>query len=369
MSADSGLSNELQRVLQEYGASLESLTPAEAVQKFLDNEQSELAPSTLAEYENELERFVGFCDRKGVEDCTEFNGRLLHDFKIWRRDEAHDGEGSLSNKTMRDEMYLFRKFIRFLESIDAVTPRLHAKIEIPSLDPGDGKRDIEFTAEEIDAILTHLEKFEYATREHVTWVLFAATGRRPSDLRSLDCDDVHLDGDESYIEFHHRKGETRLKNGIKSENTVYLNENAAQVIRDYIEMHRVDVEENGRSPLLTSLHGRLSDSPIQKYVYKWSRPCVLGNECPVGRDPDNCEAMKSGGHASKCPESKPPVALRHGYISDLLRRGVSLHTISARCDVSEEVIENHYSELSEKERRDLRRKELEERTNSNNGYL
>lgn len=367
--SDSELSSELQRVLQEFGASLKPLTPTEAVQKFLDNEQSELAPSTLTEYENELERFVDFCDQKGIEDSTEFDGRLLHDFKIWRRDEAHAGEGSLSNKTMRDEMYLFRKFIRFLESIDAVTPRLHAKIEIPSLDPGDGKRDIEFTAEEIDAILTHLEKFEYATREHVTWVLFAATGRRPSDLRSLDCDDVHLDGDESYIEFNHREGETRLKNGKRSENTVYLNENAAQVIRDYIEMHRIDVEENSRSPLLTSLHGRLSDSPIQKYVYKWSRPCVLGNECPVGRDPDNCEAMKSGGHASKCPESKPPVALRHGYISDLLRRGVSLHTVSARCDVSEEVIENHYSELSEKERRDLRRKELEKRTNSNNGYL
>lgn len=210
MPANSELSNELQRVLQEFGPSLKPLTPEEAVKKFLDNEKSELAPSTLSEYENELNRFVKHCDQNGVKDTTDFDGRLLHDFKIWRRDEAHEGEGSLSNKTMRDEMYLFRKFLRFLESIDAVTPRLHTKIEIPTLEPGEGKRDIEFTAEELDTILTHLEKFEYATREHTVWVLFAATGRRPSGLRSLDCEDVHLNRDEAYIEFRHRENETRL---------------------------------------------------------------------------------------------------------------------------------------------------------------
>lgn len=167
MSADSELSAELQRVLQDFGPSLKPLAPEEAVEKFIDNERSELTPNTLAEYENELTRFVDFCEESDVEDTSDFDGRLLHDFKIWRRDEAHVGEGSLSNKTMRDEMYLFRKFIRFLESIDAVTPRLHAKIEIPSLEPGEGVRNIEFSADELDAILTHLEKFEYATREHV----------------------------------------------------------------------------------------------------------------------------------------------------------------------------------------------------------
>ena len=369
MSSDSELSAELQRVLQEFGPSLQPLSPDGAVQKFLSNEKSELAPTTLAEYENELTRFVDFCERNEVEDTSEFDGRLLHDFKIWRRDEAHEGEGSLSNKTMRDEMYLLRKFIRFLESIDAVTPRLHTKIEIPTLEPGEGKRDIEFTAAELDAILTHLEKFEYATREHVVWILFAATGRRPSGLRSLDLEDVHLEEDEAYLEFRHRDEETRLKNGMGSENTVYLSQRAAQVVQDYMDNHRIDVEEDGRAPLLTTTHGRLSASAIRKYVYKWSRPCVTGEECPAGRDPEECEAMKSGGHASKCPDSKPPVALRHGYISDLLRRGVSLHTISQRCDVSEEVIEEHYSELSESERRQLRRNELEKHSDTNDGYL
>lgn len=372
MTADSELSNELQRVLQEFGPNLKPLSPDEAVQKFLANEKSELAPKTLEEYERELTRFVEFCEKNDIEDSTEFDGRVLHDFKIWRRDEAHDDEGSLSNKTMRDEMYLFRKFIRFLESIDAVTPRLHTKIEIPTLDPGEGERDIEFDSDELNSILAYLEKYEYATREHAVWVLFAATGRRPSGLRALDLKDIHFAEDEAYIEFHHRVDgeiETRLKNKKSSENTVYLSDSAAEALQDYIDTNRVNISENGRSPLLTTVHGRLSDSSIRKYVYKWSRPCVTGDSCPEGRDQEECEAMESSGCAVKCPFSKPPVALRHGYISNLRRQGVSLHTISDRCDVSEETIEKHYSELTEKEKRELRREELESHTENDDGYL
>lgn len=368
MSSESQLSTELQRVLQEFGPSLKPVSPQEAVEKFIANEKSELTQNTLSEYERELNRLVDFCDRDAVTDTSEFDGRLLHEFKIWRRDEAHAGDGSLSNKTMRDEMYLLRKFLRFLESIDAVTPRLHAKIEIPSLDPGEGKRDIDFPAEDLDAILSHLDKYEYATREHAIWVLFAATGRRPSDLRSLDCQDLHLDEDKPYIEFKSRD-ETRLKNGKGSENSVNISETAAEVLQDYINIHRVETSENDRNPLLTSPHGRLSTSTIRKYVYKWSRPCMTGQGCPEDRDEQTCEAMESGDCASKCPFSKPPVALRHGYISNLRRKGVTLHTISDRCDASEEVIEEYYSELTEAEKRELRRKELAEHSNSEDGYL
>jgi site-specific recombinase XerD len=178
--------------------------------------------------------------------------------------------------------------------------------------------------------------------------------------------------DEAYIEFHHRVDgeiETRLKNNKSSENTVHLSDSATEVLPAYIEPHRVDIDENGRSPLLTTVYGRLSKSSIQKYVYKWSRPCVTGDGCPEGRTQEECEAMESSDCAVKCPFSKPPVALRHGYISNLRRQGVSLHTISDRCDVSEETIEKHYSELTAKEKRELRREELESNTRSDDGYL
>jgi len=367
MSAEqSELSDELQRVLQEFGASLKPLSPEEGLQKFLLNEETEVIPGTVQEYERKLEWFLDFCESNEIEDTTEFDGRVIQDFKIWRRDEASTKDGQLSNKTLRDDMYLFRQFLRFLESIDAVTPQLHRKVDIPSLDPEDGSRDIEFESEELDRILSHLEQYQYATREHAVWIMFAATGRRPGGLRSLDLDHVHLD-DDPHVEFHHTAGETRLKNGKKSENTVSLNTEAAQMLQDYVDTSRHELEDGERSPFLTSPQGRLTVSTMRKYIYKWSRPCSIGMECPEGRDPDGCEGMVNAGCASKCPYSKPPVALRHGYISDLRRQGVSITVISERCDVSEEIIRENYSELDESEKRELRRSELEK--HSSDGYL
>lgn len=368
MSVDGDLSSEIKRVLHEHGDSLDPIALDEAVQIFLKNKESEIRDSTRGEYEDELIRFTDYCERNDVEDTSDLTGRIFLEFKIWRRNDGHDEDEPLKTKTMRDEMYLLRSFTRFLASVDAVTPRLHTKIEVPELDPGDGKRDIDFSAERLEAILDHLKKYEYGTREHAVWVLFAVTGRRPSDLRALDCDDAHLDEENPYINFEHREGETRLKNGKNSENSVSITDAAAQILSDYIDVHRIDIVENDRKPLLTSSYGRLSTTTIQKYVHKWSRPCMIGRDCPDGRDEDSCEAMESIDHATKCPFSKPPVALRHGYISNLRREGVPLHIISDRCDASEDVIEKYYDEVDEETKRELRREELD-KLSDDRGYL
>lgn len=368
MSVDEDLSSEIQRVLHEYGDSLDPLSLDQAVELFLKSNKSELSPNTLSEYEDELIRFTGYCERNGVEDTSDLTGRTFLEFKIWRRNEGHNEDEPLSNKTMRDEMYLLRSFTRFLASIDAVRPDLHRKIEIPSLDPGEGKRDIDFSADRLEAILDHLEKYEYATREHAVWVLFAATGRRPSDLRSLDCEDVHLDEENPHINFKNREDETRLKNGDNSENSVSISDTAAQAIKDYIDVYRIDTVKDGREPVLTSSYGRLSTGTIRKYVYKWSRPCMIGQDCPGDRDDKTCEAMESADKASKCPFSKPPVALRHGYISNLRREGVPLRVISDRCDASEDVIEKYYEEVDQDTKRELRREALE-KVSDDRGYL
>ncbi len=368
MTAGDKFTDELDRLVQEHTEPPDTRSINEAVQLFLKNIESELSPTTIDEYEAELIRFREYCQRNGVEDTAKLKNRVIVEFKIWRRDEGHSKDGSLSSKTMRDEMYLLQKFTRFLASVDAVKPNLHRQIQIPSLDPGDGTRDIDFSADRLKTILDHLEKYEYATREHAVWVLFAATGRRPSDLRALDCGDVHLDKANPYIEFQHREGETRLKNGKKSENTVSISKTVAETLSEYIEVQRADVPEGTREPLLTSTEGRLSTGTIRKYVYKWSRPCVIGQECPHDRDDSSCEALESTDKASKCPSSEPPLALRHGYISNLRRERVPLPVISDRCDASEDVIEKHYEEVDEDEKRELRRQELE-RVSDDGGYL
>ena len=371
MSTDTQLPNELRQVLEEYVTPVDPITPEGAVEKFIAGEKGDLAPNTVDEYERKLEWLIDFCELNSIEDTSEFDASMLHDYRIWRRDETNVRGGSLSRKTMKDDMYVLRKFLRFLEGINAVNPGLHETVEIPSLKPGEGVRDDELPSERVESILNYLQKYEYATREHAVWVLLAATGRRPGGLRSLDCEDMHLDTERPYIEFENREEDgTRLKNGDKSDTMVALRDKPAEILRDYLETNRVDIEdENGRSPVLSSPYGRLATSTIRNYVYKWSRPCMIGEDCPIDRDPSECQAMESTDHASKCPSSKPPYALRHGYISDLRRRGVSISTISDRVDASEKIIKEVYSELTEEEKLELRRAELEANSDATGGYL
>jgi len=99
---------------------------------------------------------------------------------------------------------------------------------------------------------------------------------------------------------------------------------------------------------------------MRKYIYNYSRPCVIHGKCPHDRDIDSCEATQSGDHASKCPSSEPPYALRHGYITSKLRSGAPTEVISGRCDVSKKVIDKHYDERNEAEKRELRQSVFED---------
>lgn len=362
----------IERLAEELCPDLKPCTPERGLERYLDTRRPDLTENTIQEYATKLGLIVDFLEEQGIDDLRELDGRLLNDIVSWRRYESSDRVDELSAKTMRDEMYRLRDWVRYLEDIEAVKPGLSDSISIPELSEGDGVRDVDLDPERVKQILQFLGKYEYATLEHVVWVLAVRTGRRTSCLLALDCDDAHLEGEEPYLEFHHRpETGTRLKNGAKSGGHVAISKADAEIIADYIENTRPDVTDDyGREPLLTTQQGRPSTSTIRRAIYKWSRPCAIGVDCPYDRDPDTCKATQSGDHASKCPSSRSPHALKHGFISEGRRRGVPLDILSDRCDVSEEVIREHYDETSEEERCKVRRQILAEYSDENGGgYL
>ncbi|NHN64384.1 site-specific integrase [Haloarcula sp. JP-Z28] len=262
--------------------------------------------------------------------------------------------------------------MNFLENIEAVPRGLKEKIHIPTLNGDEGVRNIEFDADRLERILEHLEKYEYASREHVVWVFHSHTGRRPGAIHSLDVEDLHLNCEDPYLELHHRPEETSLKNGKKGEDEIGLSKRVVQIFKDYIQDNRIEVTTAaGRRPFLTSKYGRLSKSTMRRYIYKWSRPCEIGVECPHDCNIETCEAATSDDCASKCPSSRPPYALRHGYITQMLRDGAPKPFLSDRCDVSEEIIDDTYDERGSSEKRELRQELLDELRDdqSGGGYL
>jgi site-specific recombinase XerD len=367
------ISEQLDEILHQVESDEESLKPLaidDGIEQYLESISSEVADSTQRQHRTKLRFLQEYFDQIEVDDWNDVDGRVVEQYQTWRRNESSDQVDQLSRTTMRDDMIIVRSTIRYLEKINAVSPGLSDSVRVPSLDGNEDVRDIELEPERAERILAHIAKYEYASVEHVVWLLHCGTGRRPGCLHALDCEDLHLNIDEPYIKFQHREDETRLENGSKSETMVNITDGMAEVLRDYLEDCRSDaVDEYGRRPLLTVGGGRLGKSSIRRYFYKWSRPCAVTGKCPHDRSPDECEAASSLNEASGCPSSLPPYAARHGHITEMRRMGCPTALLSERCDVSEEILEKHYDERSDEERRNLRRKTFDEMETEGGGYL
>lgn len=349
---------------------LNALEPEEAIERYLRHIEPDRAKSTLNSYRRKLARFADWCRIEGIVDLRELDGEKIDRYQLWLRDHSSSRVEQLSRATMRDECYLLKGFLEYLEKIDGVKPSLSEDVSIPRLRPGEGVRDVDLAPERLQQSLAHLEKFHYGTLDHVTWVLLKK-GRRTGGVRAPDLPDCHLDSDTPYIDIVHRPPNTPLKNGEKSECKLELTKEEADVIRDFIENRRPAVEDPpGREALLATQFGRASSGTIRKIVYRHSRPCAVSQPCPEGRDPDDCKAAQNGDDASKCPASRSPHALKHGFISEARRKGVPVELISERCDVSIEVLLEVYDESTEAEKSELRREIFSSYAEDNGGgYL
>ena len=343
---------------------LEPLTPCEAVEKYFEARDGELGPSTVNSYKSSLGFFTRWCAEESIENVNDLTGKTLHNYRVWRREEAPVTVDRLSKKSEKTQQDILRKFIEILEGLDAVPTGLHEKVQSPTLKEGEDVRDEMLATDAARGIMDWLGKYEYASADHVVWTLLTSTGMRTGALHSLDVDDFHGGGDDPYLDLHHRpKTGTELKNDERSERTVYIPRETATVIEDYLEDVRPDVTDDyGRRPLLASMHGRLATSTIRIYVYKWTRPCKYLGSCPHDRDPDGpggCVAAGRACDASKCPSSLSGHPVRRGYITQELRSEVPMAVVSARCDVSEDVIEKHYDRRTSEEKMQARKKLME----------
>ena len=221
-------------------------------------------------------------------------------------------------------------------------------------DRGRAARTEMLDPDKVEAILSHLDKYEYASARHAQFALMWDTGVRLGALRSLDLDDYH--SGEAYIELHHRPDSgTPLKNGRKSERQVNLHRWVADVVDDYIVINRIDsTDDHGRKPLLSTKYGRAAKTTLRVRIREITQPCQYGRECPVDRDPDDCEARHRD-RLARCPDGVKPHSIRRSSITYWLNEGHAKQLVSDRMDVSPDVIDQHYDARSAEEKREMRR--------------
>lgn len=332
---------------------LDPLSPTDALDKYLETKESEYVQTTLDSHKSRLGKFIGWCQSEGIDNLNDLTGGDINDYRNWRRNDGN--LNPVSEKTQQDTL---RVFIKFCEQIDAVKTGLSNDVISPSLNDDEGSRDAMVSNEQAREVLNYLGKYEYASLEHVVWVLLSETGMRTGGIRALDFDDYHSEGTDPYLDVRHSPDEgTPIKNGNAGERYVSISEETCEVLDDYVADQRPDVTDDfGREPLLATSNGRVGRSTIRKYVYRWTRPCAIGHDCPHGKDIDTCEAAGGGDGASKCESSLSPHPVRRGYITHKLKSGVPMHVVSDRCNVTEEVIDEHYDQRDEAERMRQRQK-------------
>lgn len=327
---------------------LDPLRPHRAIDMYLRDREADTSRQTRATHDKRLRRFADWLESEGVENLNEVDGRLCRRYRVDSFDEKEDG-GEYSGETVRGYMDTLRVFLRFCVSIDAVESDVPDKVQSPR--PGHS-RDAHISPETAEKALNYLTRFKYATVQHVSFLLAWRTGLRLGGLRALDVNDVHLD--DGYLKVQHRPPETPLKNKKGGEREVALREDTCEVLRDYIGTNRPPVTDpEERRPLLASRYGRRHKSNLRSIITGASRPCRWGG-CPHDRDPEMCDAAQNIQQSYGCPSSVSPHDVRRGAITHHLRSDMPQPMVSDRFDVSNDVLEKHYDERTEGERRQQR---------------
>ena len=186
---------------------LEPIGPQRAVELYIDHKQTEYATSTVQSHRSRLKFFLEWCAHENIENMNTLTGRDLYNYRVWRKNE-----GELNRVSLKSALATLRAFIRFCEGIEAVEQDLHIKVQLPLLSKNENVRDVMLEAEAAEAALEYLQKFEYASRNHVVLELLWHTALRTGSLRALDLEDYHPE--EQYLEVLHRPDtETPLKKG------------------------------------------------------------------------------------------------------------------------------------------------------------
>lgn len=311
---------------------------------YLSEKRIDYAESTVYSHSSRLSHFVDYM--AGIDrELSELAPIDIHEYRIERSDSG------INKVTLKTQMDTLRVFLRWCEEMGFVPENTHKAVQSPNISSENQRSDI-VEEEKGEEILDYLNTYEYCSLRHVTICLMYKTGLRVGAIHSLDVGDFDC-GEESLKLRHRPDTGTTLKNKERGERRVAIKTETAQLLVDWIENQRPNVQdEHGREPLCATSQGRAHVETLRAYAYQVTRPCVY-SDCPDNKE-DSCEAT-SYNSASKCPFSTASHSFRRGHITRLLREDVPVTVVSDRVNSSPNVIEKHYNQMTEGEKMEQRR--------------
>jgi len=359
------------------------MAPREAFEIWLERQEMDKSESTIQSYRYRVRPFVEFLEEEGVDNLNDLNGRHVLRFDSMRR-----SSGDIQKNTLNNQLGTIRQYLEFGIRANAVEPAVASQVDIPQLSKDERINREKLPTQRAKDILEYLDRFEYASRDHVLAFLLWETGARAGSLRALDLEDVYLEEDDldrlryqedldvgesvleeilggvelPFVYFRHRPDEdTPLKKKYGGERPVNISEELGEILRAYIRYRRVEgSDENDRKPLLTSKKspGRITVSGIRIRAYELTQPCQVGKECPHDRDPADCEARVHG-QQSRCPSVRSPHKWRTGSVTWHRDRGWAPEDIATKMATSVELVNSVYDQPEKLRRMAIRRENLD----------
>jgi site-specific recombinase XerD len=332
----------------------QDITPREARRDFLKSKRQSIKESAARTYEYPTKHFVQFLERNDIEEMGEVNGYTIQRWKFERQEE------DIAPVTFHVNVKHIAVFIRWCESMELVDEGLADKIEIPKVTEKEAISQEQLEAERAEELLRYLSRYEYAKTLHALLAFLWHTGCRISGAIAIDLEDYKPA--YNHVKFRNRPKEgTPLKNAHKSERNVTLSSEVIEVVSDYINARRTEItDDHGREPLFTTPNQRLHRNWAYKNMTALTRPCKPSGGCPHNRVIEECEAAQRKKSASKCPSSRSLHPIRRSSITYHLNTGWPVEKVSARCDVSVEVLEKHYDARTHEDKRDGRTEHVDE---------
>lgn len=333
---------------------LEPISPREAYRLYRNDCEGELSPRTIEARDYRLGFFLRWCESKDdngdphITNLNEISGRDIYKYRTWRKQD-------IKPVTLKAHISDLRQFMKFCVTIDAVPSSIPDKVGNVVLDYDENINDDHIIREKAEAIIEYLEKYHYASKKHVLFLLPWKTAARIGGLHGLDVDD--FDWENKRVSFAHRPdSRTYLKNKRQGERSVALEDDVLGVIRDYINNERLEVKDDyDRRPLFTSRAGRMSKGHLSKYIYYVTTPCITDHECPDERRPSQCEFTSGIGASVGCPYNNPSHDIRRGAVTRWLQNDVPEKAIGDRVHMSTDTLDKHYDKRTSDEKAEQRR--------------
>lgn len=309
------------------------ITIEEAIEAYLEERKSELSDSSIQNHRYQLKQFRLWArGADGVDNLDDIDPIDLSKFRRYRSE-------SINSNTMYNQLGVLRLFLRFCHRMQWIDESVPESIVLPTR--SGQARDSTIDPDRLASILDELERYAYASVDHVILSLLWTCSFRIGGLRALDVGDVHVQG--QWVDVVHRPEEgTPLKNQVGSEREVNLHGWVCDVIQAWIDDRRPASTDDGRKPLVSTKYGRIARSSIRERVYSLT-------DC--GGIDWGCECSGSG----KCDMSVSPHDVRRSSITAWLDDKTDPALLSSRVDTSQKTMERHYDARSKSDRRKLRR--------------